>query len=357
MASGARLVFRPSRAAPRSVTLYAFAPGGFAAVPDGLAGAALEAAAMGGGEDGHDAAVRPVLREREALLWGTASTGALVPLFEQVRRALEAPDAPDPARLSIQEGLDAALAGLPFGRRAADPGDARAVYDRLFGDPRRFTFVLVGDTTPEVVERAAARVLPRLRPPRQALLDEADPPEASPRLPRMVERQALPASREAAAVAVAFRGRVEPDYDALAALAVLAALLEEALGDGVRASAELFFDAGVGEVRVVAEGEDVAPDDFEEDLLDAVRRLRARAPEADDLADARARLRTAHRADLEAAGGWLTWLGRLYRYDHDTREALEYGWHLGGVTADEVRDLAGAVLDPERYVVVVRPGS
>jgi predicted Zn-dependent peptidase len=173
----------------------------------------------------------------------------------------------------------------------------------------------------------------------------------------MVERQALPASREAAAVAVAFRGRVEPDYDALAALAVLAALLEEALGDGVRASAELFFDAGVGEVRVVAEGEDVAPDDFEEDLLDAVRRLRARAPEADDLADARARLRTAHRADLEAAGGWLTWLGRLYRYDHDTREALEYGWHLGGVTADEVRDLAGAVLDPERYVVVVRPGS
>src|SRR5690606_24275894 len=92
MTSGARLVFRPSRTSPRSVTLYAFAPGGFAAVPDDLAGAALALSTAGGAAAGADAAVQPAVREREALLLGTASTGALEALFQQVRRAMETPE-------------------------------------------------------------------------------------------------------------------------------------------------------------------------------------------------------------------------------------------------------------------------
>ena len=353
MTSGARLVFRPSRTSPRSVTLYAFAPGGFAAVPDDLAGAALALSTAGGAAAGADAAVQPAVREREALLLGTASTGALEALFQQVRRAMGAPEAPDPQRLSVREGLEAALAGMPLGRWAGDAGALRAVHDRLFGDPRRFTFVLVGDSTPEAIEAAAARVLPRMRPSLQALLGEADTLAVPPRIPVRPERRVLP-PHDVPAAAAAFRGTVEPGYDALAELDVLAGLLEDVLEeDEIRVSAEVFFDAGVGEVRVVAE--DVDPDAFEADLLAAVGALRAAPPSARALAEARERRREAHEAALDAGSGWLPWLVRLYRYDHDVREALRYARRLGGVTAAEVHARARAVLDPTRFVLVVRP--
>src|SRR5690606_3779219 len=131
----------------------------------------------------------------------------------------------------------------------------------------------------------------------------------------------------------------------LAGLDVLALLLEDALGgEGVHVAAEVFFDAGVGEVRVVAEGVD--PDGFEDDLIDAVRVLSALPPPAGAVAEARERRREAHEAALERGSGWLPWLARLYRYDHDTREALRYARRLGGVTAPEVHALARAVLAP-----------
>lgn len=356
MAGGARLVFRPSRTSPRSVTLYAFAPGGFAAVPDSLAGAAL-GLAENGGVGGSEAAVQPALREREALLLGTASTDALDGLFEQVRRVMAAPQAPDPEALSIQEGLDAAVAGLPLGARPPGPEAVGLLHDRLFGDPRRFTFVLVGDATPEAVEAAAAGVLPRVRPSLQALLGQADTLEAPPHVPTRPERRMLPPLPTPAAAAV-FRGPVGRSYDALAGLDVLAALIEDALeGDGVRAAAEVFFDAGVGEVRVIAEGEDVVADDFEDDLLEAVRALYDAPPSAHALAEARERRRAAYEAALDQGSAWLPWLARLYRYDQDTREALRYGRRLSGVTAAEAHALARAVLDPGRYVLVVRPGG
>src|SRR5690606_8264455 len=182
------------------------------------------------------ASVQPVLREREVLLLGTASADALAGLFEEVRAAMGVSEVLPPGPLSVQEGLAATLAGLPL-TIGGDLQAARALYSRLFGDLRRYTFVLVGDTTPEAVESAAAQVLPRIRPSVQALLSGPDTLVALPRVPRRAERRAV-SPGEASSVAVAFRGTVAPSFDTLAGLDVLAALLEEALDEeGVRAHA------------------------------------------------------------------------------------------------------------------------
>lgn len=329
--------------------LYAFAPGGFSAVPDSLASATLAVARAGGASHGA-VSVQPALREREALLLGSAASDALVPLFEAVRDAMERAGAA--ADLSVQAGLDAALAERPLTSGPHADAGAEALHGRLFGDLRRYTFVLVGDSTPEAVEAAAAAVLPRIRPTLQALLG-TEVEVAAPRVPMAIERESLPPGE--AAAAAAFRGSVRSSFDTLAGLDVLAALLEDALDGRARVSAEVFFDADVGEVRVVADGESVDPDRFEMDLLRAVRALRRAPPSAGALAEARARRRAAHEAALDRGSGWLPWLVRLYRADQDTREALRYPRRLRGVTAAEVHALAQDVLDPERYVLVVRP--
>ena len=353
MTGGARLVFRPLRTAPRQLALYAFAPSGFAAVPDSLSRSAYAAAILAGG----GSRVTAAIEAHEVVLLGASSTDALGTLLTHVRTALLAPSDPaDPASRPVEEALDAALAGHPptVARAGAE---ARAVYERLFGDPRLFTFVLAGDATPELIEQEAARVLPRMRPSLQALLTPADTDAAPVRLPATAERWTLSPGTDRPALALAFRGRLEPSYDALAALDVLAALLAEEIGEGVHASAAVHFTQGVGEVRLKMEGEGAAAPDAEEAILDVVRALRATPPSDRAVASARGRLRAAHEERLETPEGWAAWLARLYRYDQDTREALRYGRRLSGVTPERVHRMARAVLDPGQFVLVRRPAD
>jgi hypothetical protein len=329
------------------VELLAVASGGFAAIPERLAAEALTLGADGGGP-------RASLTARETVLRSAGNADALASLFEQVGEAMEAPTDQDGARRrSVEEALFAAQAGLAPVSTGTDARAARALHAGLFDDPRRFTFVLVGDVSPEAVASAAER-LARLRPSQVALLAPADSGRPV-RLPERVERWTLPADLEAPGIAVAFRGALDPSYDALAGLTVLTALLEDALGRRARAAAEVHFDAGIGEVRVVAEGAGAA--EVETALFEAVRELRAAPPSPRTLATARERRRAAYAASLETAAGWLDALARIYRYDHDTREVLAYGHRLRGVTAERVHRLARAVLDPERCVLVRRPGD
>jgi hypothetical protein len=351
LASGARLVFRPTRGARGRLAFRAFAPGGYAAVPDSLRRAAFPGEDLAGGAREGAAALDAEIAAQEVVLQGEAATGDLDVLFAAMHALVDAPVAGPPyLPVTIHQALDAALAGVPVTGRASDRDETALVYERLFGDPRRFTFVVAGDATAEAVEQAAARVLPRMRPSFQALLAPADSVAPPARIPATAERWTLPRAADPGGLAVAFRGRIEPGFDALAALDVLAALLADEIGGDARASAELHFDAGVGEVRLWTDGE--ADAEAEAEIFEAVRALRDDPPSDRALARARGALREAHEERLETPEGWAAWLARLYRHDLDPREVPRYGRRLGGVTAERVHRAARAVLDPDRFVLV-----
>jgi len=350
LTSGVRLGFKPSPDEPRRVRFLVSAPGGLRAVPDSLAaGVFAEADAS--------ALFSLHMTGEDTVLEGAAATRDLSDALRAMAEMLgEPPRARGRVSLTAERALTLLLAGTPFALTGAPGGDGLG-YARLLSDPRNLLVVVVGDAAPAEVERAAAAFV-RLRPSfRDLVADSTSVPP--PRVPRRSTELILPAHAEGAG-AIGFRGTVTADYDARAGLEVLGHRLAEEVSDRigapVRHEVALDFPSGVAEVRLLVD-EAVDGERFRDAVLREANALRTGTVGESDLARSRAAARAAHEALLGTNEGWAAWLTRLLRFDHDTREALAFGRRLSGVPADRVRTLALAVLDPDRYVLVVQPAE
>ncbi|NNF57456.1 MAG: hypothetical protein HKN04_04375 [Rhodothermaceae bacterium] len=362
LASGARVVFHRTLAAPRRISVLGFAPGGLGSAPDTLLTAAIAAPSVVQPTDA-DIAEQVLVRitEQDAQVVGSGSTDMLERVLRQLVEAMTDVQPSGAAQPSSNVVLDALLSGVPHTALIArpDPDEALAFYEQQFGDPRRFTFVLVGDATVEQVERAIADVLPDVRPAMRAVLAEA--PERAPwRVPTEAVTMMLAPQRGVPRLTLAFRGRAEPTYPTLAGLYVLAEQIEGALAVALPDAAVvvapgLDFEAGVAELRVTLAGADVAENAVRIRAVEAITAVGSLSSQA--LAVAREAARAQHLAQLATHAGWLDWLTRALRYDHDTAAALQFKRDLLGVTAARVHRLAEAVLHADQVVSVAQPSE
>ena len=364
LANGARVVLRPSRSEPRRVYLVAYTPSGLADVSaTRAASAVLAARAAGAGMNPGGVRVGSHLTGDLAIVVGDTSTELLGDLLERATEHMTRPEwAEINPTLSPQDALSLLLNGHPETALGASfhPGEAAAFYEARFGDPRQFTYILVGDVLPSEVERKAANTLTSARPSMRAVLGASERIQPAPALARAVV-WTMPEYGTHASFHLGFRASVHASYDNLAGLEILAELLkqhvETATGRDVEVAVTMDFDHDFAELRMMANGPATDGEGFRSMVFDAIRMLRASEPTARLLVSARASVVAEHEQAIQTNSGWLRWMVRLFRYDHDTREALRFGQRIRGVSAARVHDLARSVLDPDRYALVIQRGE
>ena len=361
LANGARVVLWPSLSEPRRVYLLAYAAGSLAEDTDMHAvSAVLAARAAGAGMNPGGVRIGSILTGGLAIVEGDASTELLGGLLERATEQMTRPEwAGANPTLDPQDALTLLLNGHPETALGAsfNPGEAAAFFEARFGDPRQFTYVLVGDVLPSEVEAQAASRLTAARPSMQAVLGASESTRPAPALDRAAD-WTMPEYGPQASFHLGFRANVGASYDNLAGLEILAEILKQRIesttGTGVDVAVNMVFDHDVAELRMTANGPSVDGEGFRSMVFDAVRMLRANEPAARLLVSARAAVRAEHEQAIQTNAGWLRWLVRLFRYDHDTREALRFGQRIRGVSAARVHGLARSLLDPERYALVIQ---
>ncbi|HYE96597.1 MAG TPA: hypothetical protein VD962_10340, partial [Rubricoccaceae bacterium] len=232
--------------------LFAFAQGGAALAQDSIALSASEAAEVAAASLQRPMGIHlePSLTEGEARLSGAATTADLGNLLRTARDLLRTPSFNAEAyrrtrRSELGEDRRSPevfhffdrprhAARTPEDVDRVDVSAARAFFLERF-DVGAFTFLLVGDATPEEVEAIAGATLGRIRSagPLATASSPSEPPAL--RLPPPTTLR-LPWSEPGARVTVVFAGTRSLQADESAALGLLAALLErpfEGTGMGV----------------------------------------------------------------------------------------------------------------------------
>ncbi|HYE95947.1 MAG TPA: insulinase family protein, partial [Rubricoccaceae bacterium] len=371
LTNGARVVFRPLDSVQGRVQLFAFAPGGAGLAPDSVALSAAEAAEVVAASlrAPEGVSLMPRLTETEARLIGDAPADQLVNLLGAARDLFRAPPADADAyrrarRDALAGGLVTADVLFPLGgprhavRTPDDVGEvdvavARSFFREVY-DPGRFTFLLVGDTTPEAVEAAAGVTLGRLRSaatPSEGEVTAPEPPPAS--------TIRLRSAESGTRVTVVFAGPRTLRNEDPAAFDVLASLLEHRLEGAAReVTGEALADRARGyyTLQLTLSDPSASPEDLRVRAFDAVRALAARGPSATEITAARGEAQRAARQALETSSGLLAALADVYRRNGDPREALEGPRRVAAVSAERVRALAREVLDVGRAYVVIEEG-
>ena len=361
LANGARVVLRPSLSEPRRVYLVAYAVSSLAEVTDLRAVSAILAArAAGVGLNPGGVRIGSYLTGDLAVVVGDASTELLGGLLEHAIEHMTRPEwAVVNPTLDPQDALSLLLSGHPETTLGGsfNPGEAAAFYATHFGDPRQFTYILVGDVLPSEVERKAAITLTSARASMQAVLGASESTRPAPTLDRAAVWM-MPEHGQRASFNLGFRASLHASYDNLAGLEILADLLKQRVetttGRDVDVAVTMDFDNNVAELRMTSSGPGVDDERFRKRVFDAVGMLRANEPTTRLLVSTRAAVRAGHEQAIQTNAGWLRWLVRLFRYHHDTREALRFGQRIRGVSAARIHDLARSILDPNRYALVIQ---
>ena len=191
----------------------------------------------------------------------------------------------------------------------------------------------------------------------QAVLGASESTRPAPTLARAAV-WTMPEYGTQASFHLGFRASLHASYDNLAGLKILADLLKQRVetttGRDVDVAVTMDFDHDVAELRMTANGPGTDDGDFRAMVFDAIRMLRASEPNARLLVSSRASVVAEHEQAIQTNSGWLRWMVRLFRYDHDTREALRFGQRIRGVSAVRVHDLARSIIDPDRYALVIQ---
>ena len=361
LANGVRVVLRPSLSEPRRVYLVAYAVGRLAEVTDLRAvSAVLAARAAGVGMNPGGVRIGSYLTGDLAVVVGDASTELLGGLLERATGQMTRPEwAGVNPTLDPQDALSLLLSGHPETTLGGsfNPGEAAAFYEAHFGDPRLFTYILAGDVLPSEVERQAANTLTSVRASMQAVLGASESTRPAPTLARAAV-WTMPEYGTQASFHLGFRASLHASYDNLAGLEILAEILkqhvETTTGRDVDVAVTMDFDHDVAELRMTANGPGTDDGDFRAMVFDAIRMLRASEPNARLLVSSRASVVAEHEQAIQTNSGWLRWMVRLFRYDHDTREALRFGQRIRGVSAVRVHDLARSIIDPDHYALVIQ---
>ncbi len=360
-ANGARVVLRPSQSEPRRVFLLAFAEGGLTDLAsDRAVSAVLAARAVGAGMTPGGVRVESFFTNDLAIVAGDASTETLGALLRRATSLMTATEPViDSPTLRLQEALSLLVSGHPETSLAApiERSEGMDAYAEQFGDPRRFTYIIVGDVIPSEVEAQTATVLTSTRPSARAVLGISASGQPA-RLLGVVARWTMNDVGGLASFGLGFRSAVDANYENLAALEIVAELLSRRIqsttGKQVVVDVDMDFDNDSAELQLDVSGAGVDGEDFQAAEFDAIQSLRDSEPTTQLMTEARSAVHNAHEESIQTNAGWFRWLVRLFRFNQDTREALRYGQRIRGTSAARVHAMALAVLDLDHYALVIQ---
>ncbi len=358
-ANGARVILHPSQSEPRRVRLVAFAPSNLAGTTESRAVSAVMAARTTGAEmNPGSVRVGTYIAGDLAVVAGDASTESLGELLEHSLEQMRNPMATS-AVLTSKDALTLLLSGYPETAlaEAFDSVDETNLFGSVFGDPRRFTYVIAGDVIPSEVEAQTASALTSMRPSIDAVLGTERNSQPAPTLDRSVVWTMLQVGEEEHFL-LGFRRAVPASYDNLAGLEILGELLADRIrttsSQHIDVDVDMDFTSDLAELRLSIRGPGSTTESVSSSVFEIIESLRANEPSARELVDARAEAFAAYDQAVQTNTGWLRWLVRVFRYDHDTREILNFGQRIRGVSASRVRELAQTLLTPDGYALVMQ---
>jgi len=401
LSNGARVVIKPTDFKEDEVLFQAFSPGGSSLASDEdyipAATASMVVGAGGIGEfnpidlqkllAGKVAVVRPWIGSLEEGLNGSASPRDLETLFQLIHLSFTAPRADATIFGVLQQQLRASLSnqraspGFAFqetlqtavtqGHRRAWPMTVETVdqldlerslafYKDRFGDAGDFTFVFVGNVTPEILRPLVTRYVASLpsKDRQERWRDEGI------RFPEGVVRKAVRKGLEPKSqTAILFSGGFEYDRAHRNAIRALALVMETRLREKLREELGGTYGVSVSESTSWAPRAEYrlsiefgsAPDRAEEltrVIFDEVTRIKRELPTESEVGNAREAFLRDFETGLTQNRFWLAQLAARYRQDLDPRELLDYPASLPLITPDVVQQAARQYFDTERYVQV-----
>jgi zinc protease len=401
LSNGVRVLLKPTEFKADEIRVHAFRTGGIGLAADDqhisalLAGPAVAVGGLGAFSAidlrkvtaGKVASVTPWFSELEEGITGSASPQDVETFFELMYLTFTAPRSdPDAfqAFLDMQrtflenrgaspEGvfsdtLQATLAqyhprGMPFTAASLDQADleqALAFYRGRFSDASEFTFVFVGNITPEELEPLALRYLATLPAAgrRHAWQDTGVRP------PRGVIRKSVrkglePASR----VQIVFTGSVPYTAEHRLALTALTEVLRIRLREVLREDLGGTYGVGVSGSSsaepepgyTLAIGFGTAPERLEEltgVLFGELERLKAEGPSELDIQKVREAQRRSFETNARQNPFWVSQLAFAVRWDPEYRGLRDFEARVAAIDAAMIRAAAERFLDTGNYVQV-----
>lgn len=406
LSNGARVVIRPTDFRSDEVLFAAFAPGGLSLVTDDeyhTAGQATAAVQRGGLGDfsavnldralaGTAASVQPYISGTEQGLRGRASPSDLDKLFELIYLTFTSPRHDADAFEAYKEQQAQFLANRehspmmvfmdslsaissqyhPRSRtitvdelNAVSLDDALDIYRDRFADAGNFTFVFVGNVTPEqlapFVEQYLAS-LPSTGENETAVDLGIRPPN------EVVERNVYKGLEEQARVQIMFSGELdhtdgEDSRWERFVLRTLGSAMSIRLREELREERGGVYGVGVGFSPSRLSGTYTASISFGADpnrvdelvgaIFEQIHLFKQDGPPQDVMDRVLETSRRGQETDLRTNNYWLNNLIAAYRYDEDPADYLRQDDIRNRITADIIQDAAIRYFDEDRYIKVV----
>jgi zinc protease len=273
-----------------------------------------------------------------------------------------------PGELARFVAADVVFAGTPYGHVAGGtPASVKrfarpdiAAFHQTWYRPDDAILVLAGDITPEQGFALAEKAFGDWAAPRSPL---PPIPEAAPQAKPRVVAIDLPGTGQAAVdLYVPALKRTDPRYyRTLVANAVLGGGYSARLNEEVRVKRGLSYGAnstldartGVGPIAASSQTKNESAVEVAELMLQQMASLKTDPPKAEELAARKATLTGGFNRSVASNEGLASYLSNLALRGVELNEINRYSPNVDAVTAEEVRAMAGEVLDPARATLVI----
>jgi zinc protease len=402
LANGARVLVKPTDFKEDQVLFAAFSPGGDSLVPDSsyvsavTAATIVEESGLGGFDAvqlrkklaGRSLEVSPWIGELFEGFSGQTRPADLEVLLQLVNLYFTSPRRDEQAYQAYRQRVLTAVANRQaspeavfqdrveeilsqghFRRRPWSTAlveemkldSALKVYGERFRDAGDFTFLFVGNITPEALEPLVASYLGTL--PGSGRLESwrdvgIRPPGGV--VQSTVRKGLEPKSR----VEMLFHGSFPWSLENRLRFDALGQVLDIELREAVREEAGGSYDVGAGaqvtryptEQFLLFASFGCAPAEVERlsgIVLDKVRLLQTRGPKPEDVTKVREGLRRSYQTDIKTNEYWLQTLQFLAMNGEPARAALDYERWVEGLSVESLRALAAGAVRLDEYLRVV----
>jgi zinc protease len=402
LANGARVLVKPTDFKDDQVLFAAFSPGGDSIVPDSsyvsavTAATIVEESGLGGFDAvqlrkklaGRSLEVSPWIGELFEGFSGQSRPGDLEVLLQLVNLYFTSPRRDEAAYRAyrervltavrnrqaspeavFQDRVEEVLSQGHFRRRPWTPAlveemsldSALSVFGERFRDAGDFTFLFVGNITPEALEPLVASYLGTLpgsgRPESWRDVGIRPPPGV---VQSTVRKGLEPKSR----VEMLFHGPYPWSLENRLRFDALGQVLDIELREAVREEAGGSYDVGAGaqvtryprEEFLLFAGFGCAPAEVERlsgIVLDKVRLLATRGPKPEDVTKVREGLRRRYETDIKTNEYWLQSLQFLAMNGEPARAVLDYERWVEALSVESLSALAAGAVRLDEYLRVV----
>jgi len=243
-----------------------------------------------------------------------------------------------------------------------DPQRALEIYRERFSDAGAFTFILVGDFTPDSVRPLVERYLGALPdvPGKRGWRDNGI------RAPEGVVEKVFRFGREPRArTAIVFNGRYEHPDDQQSALGAMANILNLRLRERLREALGGTYSVGVHpelssvpertySIQITFDSDPERVEEMRAAVFEEVERLRKEGPTEEEVAKVREEFARQVELSIKKNSFWLQIIALHDRMERPLAGLADYAEIYSKLERDQVHEMGRKYLDPERYVRVTQ---